>query len=74
MANLQNFKNNITQHLNDLHSFYVSELYKAEKELEENPRAQWAKMNVLRAETHVQSYKTILTHIKIGTYEEDSIK
>jgi len=69
---MENFKTNITNHLTNLYNFYSEELNKANKQLEENPRAQWAKMEVLRYKTEMMTYKTILTNIKRGSYDDDT--
>jgi len=66
---MTNFKTNITNHLTDSYNFYLEELRKAKKQLDENPRAQWAKMEKLRLQTQVSLYNTILTNIKVGNYD-----
>ena len=66
---MENFKTNITNHLTNLYNFYSEELRRAEKQLDENPRAQWAKMAVERESSKMSVYKSILTNIKIGSYD-----
>ena len=70
---MENFKTNITNHLTNLYNLYSEELNKSKKQLEENPRAQWCKMEVLRYETAMNTYKIILTNIKIGSYDDENI-
>ena len=72
MTELENFKKSINTHLLALHNLHLEELNKAKKNLEENPRAQWAKMAVERESSKMSVYKSILTNIKIGSYDDDT--
>ena len=71
---MEDFKKQITNHLLALCNLHLEELSKAKKDLEENPRAQWAKMAVLRHESKASCYQAILTNIKIGSYDLDNSK
>ena len=66
---MTDFKTNITKHLTELVNFYYDEWNKAIKDLDENPRTQWARRREAEVQKQFQSYNSILTNINSGEYD-----
>ena len=69
-TNNEQFRLSITTHIKNVYERKLQSLAKAEKDLKENPRAAWAKLQFERELVGKQSVEFLIHHIEAGNYDD----